>query len=298
MGRATQALDRQRTATRLLTASAANSFDPSVDLDWSAELAGDLLYAPAHRLSLYGTPLWDGLSDAQRVELSKHEVGSIMQVGLWFEMILMQMLLRYAYDLDIRSPHAQYALTEIGDETRHSVMFARGADKLGIPRYGPARRLHELARIYKATAGGPAMFAPVLVAEETLDRLQREAMVRDDIQPLIRGINRIHVVEESRHVRYARQELVRMMPKLSRPQLALQRTVVAAVSYLLMESLIDPKVYAAVGIDPELGRATARANPHFQESKRWMGAKIMPFLQEVGIAAGPSMALYRKAHLI
>ncbi|MEO9238668.1 MAG: diiron oxygenase, partial [Jatrophihabitantaceae bacterium] len=171
MSRATQVLDRQTTATRLLIASTENSFDPMTELDWDAELVPGLWFAPKHRLSLYGTELWDSLTEQQQIELSKHEVASIMQVGLWFEIILMQMMLRYAYDLDARTPHAQYALTEIGDETRHSVMFGRAADRLGVPRYGAPRLLHQLARVYKATAGGPAMFAPVLVAEEILDRL-------------------------------------------------------------------------------------------------------------------------------
>ena len=290
--------DRQRTAMRLLVSSAHRSFDPATDLDWAAELDPDLPYLPPHRVSLYGTDLWRGLSQPQRVELSRHEVASIMQVGLWFELILMQMLLRYAYDQDPREPHTQYALTEIGDETRHSVMFGRAAEKLGTPRYGPPRWVHNLGRFYKATAGGPAMFAPVLVAEEILDRLQREAMADDGVQPLIRGINQIHVVEEARHVRYAREELARMMPRLSRAQLRRQRAVVALVCYLLADSLIDPRVYQAVGIEPSAGRAAARANPQHRESLRWMAAKIMPFLREVGIVGGPSEALYRKAFLI
>lgn len=293
-----QAPDRQRTAMRLLVSSAHRSFDPAADLDWAAELDPELPCLPLHRVSLYGTELWRTMSRQQQLELSRHEVASIMQVGLWFELILMQMLLRYVYDQDSRQPHAKYALTEIGDETRHSVMFARAADKLGTPRYAAPRLVHNLGRIYKATAGGPAMFAPVLVAEEMLDRLQREAMADDGVQPLIRGINQIHVVEEARHVRYAREELVRMMPGLGRGQLRRQRTVVALVCYLLADSLVDPRVYSAVGIEPSVGRAAARANPHHQESRRWMAGKILPFLREVGIVGGPSEALYRKAFLI
>lgn len=290
--------DRQRTATRLLVSSAHRSYDPAADLDWAAELDPELPFLPLHRVSLYGTDLWNGLSRQQQVELSKHEVASVMQVGLWFELILMQLLLRYAYDQDLRRPHAQYALTEVGEETRHSVMFARAVQKLGTPRYGPARWVHNLGRLYKATAGGPAMFAPVLVAEELLDRLQREAMADEGVQPLVRGISQIHVVEEARHVRYAREELVRIMPRLGRAQLSRQRTVVAIVSHLLADSLIDPRVYRAVGIAPEAGRAAALANPRHQASRRWMAAKIMPFLAEVGIVGGPSKALYRRAFLI
>jgi len=290
--------DRQRTAMRLLVSSAHSSFDPAEDLDWAADLEPGRPSMPLHRVSLYGTRLWDGLTPEQRVTLADHEMSSIMQVGLWFELILMQMLLRYAYDLDIRTPHAQYALTEIGDETRHSVMFARAAEKLATPRYTASPRLHALGRLYKATAGGPAMFAPVLVAEEITDRLQREIMADEGAQPLIRGTSQIHVVEEARHVRYAREELVRIMPKLSRGELARHRLVTATVSYLLANALVDPAVYRSVGIEPEVGRKAALANPHHQQTRRWMAEKVMPFLIEVGIAAGPGMALYRKAHLI
>lgn len=299
-GRATERklLDRQHTAMRLLVASAHNSFDPIEDLDWDAPLDPTKPGLPWHRVSLYGTELWDGLSQEQRLELSKHEMASIMQVGLWFEMILMQMLLRYAYDLDIREAHAQYALTEIGDETRHSIMFARCADKLGVPRYGAPNVIHQLGRIYKATAGGPAMFAPVLVAEEVTDRLQRELMADEDVQPLVRGISKIHVVEESRHVRFAREEMLRMMPRLSKAKLARQRVLVALVSYVVVDSLIDRRVYEAIGIPGDVGRKAALANPHHQQSRRWMAEKIMPFLYDCGIVGGPSEALYRKGFLI
>lgn len=291
-------LDRQHTAMRLLVASAHNSFDPTEDLDWDAPLEPDKPCLPWHRVSLYGTELWNGLSREQQVELSKHEAASIMQVGLWFEIILMQMLLRYSYDLDIRDPHAQYALTEIGDETRHSIMFANCAKKLGVPRYGAPKLVHNLGRIYKATAGGPAMFAPVLVAEEVTDRLQREMMTDEDVQPLVRGISKIHVIEESRHVRYAREEMLRLMPGLSRARLARQRLAVATVSYVIVDSLVDKRVYEAVGIPAAVGRKAALANPHHQQTRRWMAEKIMPFLKDCGIVGGPSEALYRKGFLI
>ncbi|HEX2902270.1 MAG TPA: diiron oxygenase [Jatrophihabitans sp.] len=291
-------LDRQHSAMRLLVSSAHNSFDPAEDLDWDAPLEPDKPCMPWHRVSLFGTDLWADLNRQQQVELSKHEMASIMQVGLWFEIILMQMLLRYSYDLDLRDPHAQYAMTEVGDETRHSIMFARCASKLGVPHYGAPRLVHELGRIYKATAGGPAMFAPVLVAEEVTDRLQREIMVDEQVQPLVRGISKIHVVEESRHVRYAREELLRLMPRLSRAALARQRLAVATVSYCIVDSLIDRRVYEAVGIPADVGRRAALSNPHHRQTRRWMAEKIMPFLQQAGIVGGPSSRLYRKGFLL
>ena len=142
------------------------------------------------------------------------------------------------------------------------------------------------------------MFAAILICEEILDTLQREAMTHERVQPLVRLVSRIHVVEEARHVRYAREELVRIMPRLNKGQLARQRVVVAVVSYLLADALIDPKVYESVGIAPEVGRAAALANPHHQQTRRWMAEKVMPFLTELGIVGGPSKRLYRKSFLI
>ena len=193
--------DREATAERLLRSSLDHSYEPSIDIDWSAPLVDGLWGVPEHRVSLYGTELWDTLSDEQKRTLSIHELCSVARIGLWFEMILMQMLLRYSYDRDPRSRHIQYALTEIADECRHSIMFAKMNEHCGVPDYRPRRLTHELGRVFKAVASGPAMFAGTLFVEEILDQLQREAMRDETVQPLTRMVNKIHVTEEARHVR-------------------------------------------------------------------------------------------------
>jgi hypothetical protein len=298
MARVLQPKDREVTAERLLDSSMRNSYDPDVDVDWDAPLVEGKGFLPEERVSLYGTALWDRLTEEQRLELAKHEIGSITSVGLWTEIVLMQLLDRYAADLDPRSPHTHYALTEIGDETRHAIMFGKGIARLGLPAYGPPPAVRIPAKLFGAVIGGPAMFASVLVVEETTDRLQRSMLDDDSIQPMIRMINRIHVVEEARHVRYAREELVRGMSGLSRPALELHRTVTALVAYAVVNVLVHPGVYTAVGLDPRLGRAAALANPHHRESRRWMAEKIVAFLTEVGMIGGPSKRIWRKAHLL
>ena len=63
---------------------------------------------------------------------------------------------------------------------------------------------------------GPSLYAGALLVEETLDRWQRDSMTDERLQPLTRMVNRIHVTEEARHVTFARDELARTMPRLSR----------------------------------------------------------------------------------
>lgn len=290
--------DREATAQRLLRSSLEHSYEPNLDIDWDAPLVDGLYGMPAHRVSLYGTPMWDELTEEQRITLSIHEVCSIARVGLWFEIILMQMLLRYAYDRDPRSQHIQYALTEVADECRHSVMFARMTERYGVPDYAPRWHAHLGGRIFKTVASGPAMFAGTLVAEEITDQLQREGMKDETVQPLTRMVSKIHVTEEARHVRYAREELARLMPTTNAVQREAGRWLTAVAAHRIATNLIHPDVYKSVGLDPVRARKVARANPHHQDTVRWTARKLIPFLREQGMIGGPSEVLWRKAFLV
>lgn len=290
--------DREATAERLLRSSLDHSYEPSTDIDWDAPLVEGKWGIPQHRSSLYGTQLWEGLTEEQRRTLTVHEVCSMARMGLWFEMILMQMLLRYAYDRDPRRQHIQYALTEIADECRHSIMFAKMTERYGVPDYAPGALTHNLGRLFKTFGYGPAMFAGTLFVEEILDQFQRESMRDDSVQPLSRMVNKIHVTEEARHVRYAKEELMRVMPETSRAQLAIGRYLTARIAFVVARNLIHPDVYASVGIDREVGRKAALANPHWQDSLRWSARKLVPFLREQGIIGGPTEFLWRRAYLV
>jgi len=282
----------RRTAVRLLASAAKNSYDPNVDIDWDAPVELDLAYMPLERVSLYGTPLWERMTEQQRIELSKHELASIASTGLWFEIILIQLLARWAYHEDPQDPRTQYALTEIGDETRHVIMFAKAISRMGAPTYRPRKLVHQLARIYKATAKGPALFAPVLVAEEVTDRLQRSMINDEAIHPLVRMVNRIHVVEEARHVRFAREEVARQMRNLGPVGKVVSNLSSAVVAAFVVATLISPDVYANVGLDPDEAVEAARDNPNYAETRRWMGEKIMAFLREEGLVTWYSKPIY------
>lgn len=298
MSRTAQVNDREKTAARLLKSSAKNSYDPDVDIDWDAPLSDDQPYIPFERSSLYGTHLWDRLSDQQRIELTKHEFASIASNGLWFETLLMQMLLKEFYGSDPRSSHAQYALTEVADECRHSTMFAKAVDRVGAPAYGPVPLLFHGGRILPLVLTGPSAYASILVAEEVLDRFQRDQMYDEQVQPLVRMINRIHVLEEARHVTFAREEVMRRVAECNPAQRAYHQYWTALVSYCIVYSLINPHVYKAVGLSPKESHRVAWQNPHFQDTMHWSGEKIMSFLDEAGLIGKPGMRWWKRAYLI
>lgn len=295
---ATGAKDRELTAERLLAASAKNWFDPLTEIDWDAPLLPDTFFTDEKRCTLYGTRTWERLSRQQRIDLTRHEVASTASVGIWFEVILMQLLLRHAYDQDMTSRHVQYAFTEIADECRHSTMFGRMVEKLECPNYGPGRYAHELGRVMKTAGMGIQMFAAALIAEEILDTAQREMMQDESIQPLVRNVARIHVIEEARHVRYAREEVVRRAPRLNAAEKALTRLVIARSAHVIAHHLIHPDVYAAVGLDPKLTKREARLNPHHHATLRHWGRRLVRFFEENDLMGGPGLALWRRSGLV
>lgn len=291
-------VDRQALSARLLGSAAKKSYDPVVDIDWDAPIPDHLYGLSPEWSSLYGTELWEGLSEEQRVTLTVHEYCSISGVGIWFECLLMQLILRDIYGDDPAQPHVQWALTEIADECRHSVMFARTAQTFGAPSYQPPKRIQRLGKAFAAKGDGPAAYAAILVAEEILDIFQRDLMKDERVQPLTRATSQIHVVEEARHMRFAREEVARRTPELSRWQLRKHRTIVAAVAAIVAENLVQPEVYASVGLDPETAKAAARANEHYAAKLREASSGLVSFLRDAGLIGGPSERLWKRAQLI
>lgn len=294
----TTTTSRERTAERLLRSTATLSYDPELDIDWSAPLAEGQGYLLEHRCSLYGTALWDQLSPDQRLELNKHEAASIAGLGIWLEFLLMRMLTKLAYHGDPTSRHIQYALAEMAEECRHSTMFARMIERMGTPAYGPSGRVHRLGSILPAVTYGPAMWGAVLLGEEITDRFQREQVGDESIQPLMRMVNRIHIVEEARHIGFARAELTRSVAGMSRPERAYHRLLLARIALVVSRSLINPEVYRSVGLDPVVARRVALGNPRHQESIRFGGQKVVAFLDEAGLIGGPGMRLWRRSFLV
>ncbi|MFF8670112.1 diiron oxygenase [Streptomyces sp. NPDC015242] len=285
-------------AGRLLDSAATLSYDPLTEVDWETPLDKDFHGASPEWSTLYGTSYWNELTEAQRKELTRQEAASVASTGIWFEMILQQLILRDVYAKDPTDETVQWALTEIADECRHSIMFARGARKLQAPAYRPRRLALELGRAFKTLAFGEAAYAAILVAEEVLDVMQRDWMRDERVVPFVRTINNIHVVEESRHMKFAREETRRHLAKAGPVRRHIHAFVIAVAAYVIVTSMVNKSVYANAGLDEKRALAEARANEHHKAMMRSSCAGLMEFLASAGLLTKPALAFYQRAHLI
>ncbi|MGW1845636.1 AurF N-oxygenase family protein [Streptomyces sp. NPDC001966] len=290
--------DREQIAERLLDSSAKHSFDPDKELDWDAPVEDGKWFWPPELVSLYGTPLWRKMSEEQRMELSRHEAASLASLGIWFEIILMQLLVRHIYDRPVTSNHVRYALTEIADECRHSMMFGRMIKWGGSPDYPVPRVYHNLARVLKTISTTPGSFAATLLGEEILDWMQRLTFPDERVQTLIRGVTRIHVVEEARHVRYAREELRRQMVTAPRWERELTRLSCGEAARVFSVCFVNPRVYENVGLDRHEAVAQVKASGHRAEVMQSGAKRLTDFFDDIGVLNGVGRRLWKSSGLL
>ncbi|MEB3022782.1 AurF N-oxygenase family protein [[Mycobacterium] crassicus] len=286
---------REEFAERLLKGSVKKSYAPVVDIDWDAPIEPDKFFLPPRMCTLYGTPLWEAMTREQQIEMSRQELVNVLSAGVWFENILNQALLR---DMMHKNPTARtthYSLTELGDETRHMLMFGKTIDRIGGVPVRPKRYQRIVINSLPFLFRGSILWGAALVGEEIFDALQRQILDDPDLQPIVRRVMRIHVTEEARHIQYARDGLRRSVPAMPRYRRVLLANLQGVGGPFYRHLFTLPIVYNRVGLDGREARRVARANPQFHAASRSAFAPLAAFFTEVGLMGGLARRMWRRA---
>ncbi|HZE17194.1 MAG TPA: diiron oxygenase, partial [Mycobacterium sp.] len=273
--------NREEFSERLLKGSLKKSYEPVVDIDWDAPLDPDKFYLPPKTVSLYGTPMWEQMTRAQRIELSRQEFVNTLSAGIWFENILNQALLRRLMHEDPTTRESHYALTELGDETRHMVMFGKAIERVGAKPVRPQLYQRIVINALPFAFRGAMLWAAALIGEEIFDALQRQIMDDPELQPMIQRLMRIHVAEEARHIQFARDGLRKRVAEMPRFNKWFMANINGLGGLFFRYLLTNPTPYARAGLDARQARFTARTSPHRHQVQRTGFASLAAFLTEV-----------------
>ena len=269
-------------ANQLIAASERLTLDPFTDVDWSIEVADDSRYhLPPEKLPLFGTRQWDSMTEQGRRTYSRHECAAVCAAGIWFENKLMQIVLRHLAHMPVTDPVHRYLLIEVADECRHSTMFGEYIRQAGTPTYAPETGGSGLDAVDDLPGGRAMGYLLILAVEELLDTCNRATMRDDMVHPVSRQIAKLHVLEEARHVSFAKTYLTEAWPTLSEAE----RTEAAAVAPFAVDYvaqlMVNDDVYAELGIDG--GAEAARTNPLHQARIVDDLAKLTDFLTKLGV---------------
>jgi len=283
-------LDMPATAARseqLVAASERSTHDPFREIDWDVPIDDSAFHLPPELLALFGTEAWSAMSQAEQIAYSRHETAAMFGAGIWFENALMQIVLRHLTEIDVRDPMHRYLLVEVADECRHSMMFGEFIRRAGTPSYGPTREV-----TFAQGPGGRAMsYLAILAIEELLDYANRATMRDERLHPTARQISKLHVLEEARHVSFAKTYLTECWPTLDSDEQEFVRSVAPDLVAEIVALSLDPAVFEHLGITD--GIEMAKANPVYQANVVAGLSKLTTFLRDVGVIDEPEPWLER-----
>ena len=162
-------------------------------------------------------------------------------------------------DPTARATH--YALTELGDETRHMVMFGKAIERVGAKPVRPRLYQRMIINALPLAFRDSLLWVAALIGEEIFDSLQRQMMDDPDLQPMVQRLMRIHVTEEARHIQFARDGLRKRAPHMRRINKMWVANINGVGGVFFRYLFTNPMPYRRVGLDAREARRVARRQP-------------------------------------
>ncbi|MDJ0866113.1 MAG: diiron oxygenase [Myxococcota bacterium] len=211
-----------RRIRRLSEASVNRRFEAYRDVAWDDPVNAVDPHDPRFVLpesDLLGATRWyRGLHPELQARIGLHLAVHFLRIGIQFENTLQRGLLDFALTVPRSAPEFRYCYHEVIEEAQHTLMFAEFIDRAGLHVAGLPRwaRLAARAVAHCGRSFPELFFVFVMGGEEPIDHVQRRLLASgQELHPLLERISRIHVIEEARHLSFARTVLNDRLPRLS-----------------------------------------------------------------------------------
>jgi len=292
---------------QLCRASLDKSHEPEREVPWGTGPAEDgEPILPAALLSLGGLP--DAVARAPApalAALARHETASMFSTFVRFEGFLNERLADWITRARPGDGIAPYALHVIEEEARHSRMFVHLLEELGVggyPRRGGLGALEALGMA--AMRRSRLLFLlGMLGVEEISDAFFVRILAAPRGHPVLRSVCRIHRIEESRHIEFARQWLRESYAAAAGAERLLLRLLAPAILTLIFEVFVQPDVYRRAGLATSRREGLrlwrrARRSPERAALRRECSARVTRLLREIGAIPRSTRPLWRAARLL
>ncbi len=251
-------------------------------IDWSHELNLDNpLGASDHTHPLFGTPLWDKLSDERRAEVRLHGVAWQFSQFLHGEqgaLICAAKIVETVPDLDSKF----YAATQVIDEARHVEVYSRYLhEKLGLAYPINAHLKTLLDQVLRDSRWDYTYLGMQILIEGLA--LAAFGLLRDfATDPLGTAVNAYVMQDEARHVAFGRIALRDYYPQLTDLERAEREEFCVEACYLMRDRFLAEEVWQNLGFGPDVLKMVEHSMP-MREFRRLLFSRIVPALKDIGL---------------
>ena len=167
-----------------------------------------------------GATAWYQAQPRQRqIDIGRARLVCAVKVGLEFENLLIQGLMKHVLKLPNGSAEFRYCLHEMTEECNHIQMFQELVNRAGVdaPGLHPKFRPFTDPLMWFLGKQPTLLMIAILCGEEPIDHHQK-ALFRNGVQlpPAVARVMEIHIAEEARHISFATEWVRLNVPHLSR----------------------------------------------------------------------------------
>lgn len=191
-------------AVRLSRASRKKFWNVYTAFDWPEKLDFSLWFMPPELISIYGTPAWEKLDDAQRRKLSLFELANFFSLTLQGERPLVQGLVNQMYSRQ-NAEITGYIHHFLDEENKHMVMFGEWCQRYAGKVYSYKKLA--LPKTYAKGEEDVTFFIKALIVEEIGDYYNVVIGKDERVHANVRDVNNLHHSDEARHIIFGRQLL-------------------------------------------------------------------------------------------
>jgi 1,2-phenylacetyl-CoA epoxidase catalytic subunit len=269
-------------------------WDAALRLDWSQDLDPENPQQIDDRaVPIYGTPLWEKLSDREKIKVRHHQQAHTLSQFMHGE----QGALMVAAKLVHMVPNVEakfYAATQTMDEARHVETYSR--------------LLHEKFDIvYPITPGLKSLLENVLTdsrwdiaylgMQVLIEGLALAAFqrIRDTAQnPLAAAVNAYVMQDEARHVAFGRIALRDYYPKLTEAERAEREEFVIEACYHMRDRFNQTELWANLGFEKEVSVKAVMGSELMAQFRGRLFSRIVPTVKDIGLWSPKVQAAFRE----
>jgi hypothetical protein len=258
-------------------------WDAEARIDWSLEVdPDDPMQMDDQVVPLFGTGLWNRLSERQRSDIRYHSQVFNLSQFLHGEQGALVCAARIVKDVPaIESKF--YAATQVMDEARHVEAYRRllrEKFRFAYPISKPLRTLIEQA-LADPRWDFTYLGMQVLIEGLALVAFQR---IRDySRNTLCQAVNAYVMQDEARHVAFGRMALRAYYPQLTEAERREREEFVIEGSRHLRDRFNSPEMWERVGLDPrDVLPVLDRADGQVRFRKR-LFSRIVPTVRDIGL---------------
>jgi hypothetical protein len=233
---------------RLVKISREHPLMPETYVPWKEEPKETDLYLPEFLTSLQGLPLYDKLTQQQKIDLGRHEVVQVLYSYGWGEALFCVFMAKFLLELPPDSPEHRFLIREIIEEYRHQEMFAQTITRVnGLPL--KQNMLHKLSGTI-STKYLPAdyLFMGSLSVELITDMYGNSARRAPEIYVVLRKVFELHNIEEGRHIHFTKGLLEKYTAKAGYIKKSLYSFVILMNICFVRTMYVRKEIYERIGL--------------------------------------------------